>query len=303
MRRRRGPGVPPDVEDRYRRRRPGLPVITQMEAMGFEVTHLYGLTENYGPATVCLWQPGLEEMPMTGKAAFMARQGVNHADAGGGRRPQPRDHGEGAGGWRDHGRADAARQHGDEGLPEEPGGQRGSLRRRLVHTGDLAVMHPDGYVEVKDRAKDIIISGGENISSLEVEEVLWQPGVMEAAVVARPDEKWGETPQAFVTLKPGRRRRPRPTSSPGAAPTSRTSNARAGGVRAVAEDLDRKDPEVRAAGTGIGNRQFTQLSLLRSRAVLSESSGARSATPSIVIPAKAVGVLTSPNALQSQRVA
>jgi fatty-acyl-CoA synthase len=72
------------------------------------------------------------------------------------------------------------------------------------HTGDLAVMHPDGYVEIKDRAKDIIISGGENISSLEVEEVLYKhPAVMEAAVVARPDEKWGETPHAFVTLKPG----------------------------------------------------------------------------------------------------
>jgi fatty-acyl-CoA synthase len=72
------------------------------------------------------------------------------------------------------------------------------------HTGDLAVMHPDGYMEVKDRAKDIIISGGENISSLEVEEVLYRhPAVMEAAVVARPDERWGETPQAFVTLKPG----------------------------------------------------------------------------------------------------
>jgi len=72
------------------------------------------------------------------------------------------------------------------------------------HTGDLAVMHPDGYVEIKDRAKDIIISGGENISSLEVEEVLYKhPDVMEAAVVARPDDRWGETPQAFVTLKPG----------------------------------------------------------------------------------------------------
>jgi fatty-acyl-CoA synthase len=72
------------------------------------------------------------------------------------------------------------------------------------HSGDLAVMHPDGYVEIKDRAKDIIISGGENISSLEIEEVLYKhPAVMEAAVVARPDAKWGETPQAFVTLKPG----------------------------------------------------------------------------------------------------
>ena len=110
-------------------------------------------------------------------------------------------------------------------------------------------MHPDGYVEIKDRAKDIIISGGENISSLEVEEVLYKhPDVMEAAVVARPDEKWGETPQAFVTLKPGAsgvteadiiawcRCAPRALQVPALRH-----------VRAVAEDLDREDPEVRAA--------------------------------------------------------
>ncbi len=113
-------------------------------------------------------------------------------------------------------------------------------------------MHPDGYVEVKDRAKDIIISGGENISSLEVEEVLYKhPAVMEAAVVARPDEKWGETPQAFVTLKPG-----------AAAVSERDIIAwcrqhlahykcpRFVYVRPAAEDFDRQDPEVRSAGAG-----------------------------------------------------
>ena len=124
------------------------------------------------------------------------------------------------------------------------------------HTGDLAVMHPDGYVEIKDRAKDIIISGGENISSLEVEEVLYKhPDVMEAAVVARPDEKWGETPQAFVTLKPGRRQRdgsghhrlvPR-ASGAFQVPALRD-------VRAVAEDVDRKDPEIRTE-----ERRFARL--------------------------------------------
>ena len=122
------------------------------------------------------------------------------------------------------------------------------------HTGDLAVMHPDGYVEIKDRAKDIIISGGENISSLEVEEVLYQhPDVMEAAVVARPDEKWGETPQAFVTLKPGatggdrgRHHRLVPHAS-GALQVPALRH-----VRAVAEDVDREDPEVRIAGAGAG---------------------------------------------------
>ena len=97
------------------------------------------------------------------------------------------------------------------------------------HTGDLAVMHPDGYVEIKDRSKDIIISGGENISSIEVEEVLYRhPQVMEAAVVAKPDAKWGETPCAFVTLKPDAGDgRPPPTSSPGAAPISRITRRRA----------------------------------------------------------------------------
>jgi len=91
-----------------------------------------------------------------------------------------------------------------KGYLKNPAATDEALRDGWLHTGDLAVLHPDRYVEIKDRAKDIIISGGENIASLEVEEVLYQhPHVMEAAVVARPDPKWGETPCAFVTLKPG----------------------------------------------------------------------------------------------------
>ncbi|HET7882622.1 MAG TPA: acyl-CoA synthetase, partial [Acetobacteraceae bacterium] len=183
---------------------PPSTVIARMEAMGFAVTHLYGLTESYGPSTVCMWQPGLDDMPIEQKASFMARQGVNMPTL-----------------------EDAAVLDPVTMLPVVPDGtamgelmlrgntvMKGYLKNPSAseeafaggwfHTGDIAVMHPDGYVEVKDRAKDIIISGGENISSLEVEEVLYKhPDVMEAAVVARPDEKWGETPQAFVTLKPG----------------------------------------------------------------------------------------------------
>ncbi|HVZ07608.1 acyl-CoA synthetase [Rhodopila sp.] len=182
---------------------PPSTVIAQMEAMGFAVTHLYGLTETYGPSTVCLWQPGLDEMPIDRKAAFMARQGVITPMI-----------------------EDAAVMDPDTMTPLPADGtsmgelmlrgntvMKGYLKNQPAtaeafaggwfHSGDLAVMHPDGYVEIKDRAKDIIISGGENISSLEVEEVLYKhPAVMEAAVVARPDDKWGETPQAFVTLKP-----------------------------------------------------------------------------------------------------
>jgi fatty-acyl-CoA synthase len=179
-------------------------VIGRMEAMGFAVTHLYGLTESYGPSTVCMWQPGLDDMPMEEKSAFMARQGVNTPTLEDAAVFDP---------------ATMTRVPADgvtmgelmlrgntvmKGYLKNPSASNEAFAGGWFHTGDLAVMHADGYVEVKDRAKDIIISGGENISSLEVEEVLYKhPDVMEAAVVARPDERWGETPQAFVTLKPG----------------------------------------------------------------------------------------------------
>ena len=107
-------------------------------------------------------------------------------------------------GRRDPGRDHAARQHRHEGIPEEPRGHGAALAGGWFRSGDLAVRHPDGYIEVKDRSKDVIISGGENISSLEVEETLYRhPKMLEAAVVARPDEKWGESPCAFVTLRDG----------------------------------------------------------------------------------------------------
>jgi len=183
---------------------PPSTVISGMEAMGFAVTHLYGLTETYGPSTVCLWQPGLEERPVDEKAAFMARQGVQtpmmeevavlDPET---MTPVPHD-GETMGELVLRGNTVM------KGYLKNPSATAEAFRGGWLHSGDLAVMHPDGYAEIKDRAKDIIISGGENISSLEVEEVLYKhPSVMEAAVVAAPDEKWGETPQAFVTLKPG----------------------------------------------------------------------------------------------------
>jgi 3-(methylthio)propionyl---CoA ligase len=183
---------------------PPSTVITRMEAMGFAVTHLYGLTESYGPSTVCMWQPGLDDMPIEQKSAFMARQGVNTPtleDAAvldpATMTPVPTD---GA----TMGELMLRGNTVMKGYLNNPSASEEAFAGGWFHTGDLAVMHQDGYVEIKDRAKDIIISGGENISSLEVEEVLYQhPDVMEAAVVARPDEKWGETPHAFVTLKPG----------------------------------------------------------------------------------------------------
>jgi len=183
---------------------PPSPVIAGMEKMGFAVTHLYGLTECYGPATICLWQPGLDEMPLEQKAAFMARQGVNHPMLEEATVLDP---------------ATLARVPADgvtlgevmlrgntvmKGYLRNPQATDAAFAGGWFHTGDLGVLHPDGYIEVKDRAKDIVISGGENISTLEVEEVLYaHPKIMEAAVVAQPDEKWGEVPHAFVTPAPG----------------------------------------------------------------------------------------------------
>jgi fatty-acyl-CoA synthase len=183
---------------------PPSTVIAAMESMGFRVTHLYGLTESYGPATLCAWQEEWGGLDLAGRAARMARQGVRYptledlmvADPET-LTPVPKD----------------ARTMGEimlrgntvmKGYLKNPLATAEAFQGGWFHTGDLAVWHPDGYVEIKDRSKDSIISGGENISSLEIEEVLSRHrDVMEAAVVARPDERWGETPCAFVTLKPG----------------------------------------------------------------------------------------------------
>jgi fatty-acyl-CoA synthase len=183
---------------------PPSPVIAQMEALGFAVTHLYGLTETYGPATVCLWQPGLEDLPLEQKAAFMARQGVNTPMIEEATVLNPATMEAVPPDGRTIGELMVRGNTVMKGYLKNPAATDEAFANGWFHTGDLAVMHPDGYLEVKDRAKDIIISGGENISSLEVEEVLYKhPAIMEAAVVARVDEKWGETPHAFVTLKPG----------------------------------------------------------------------------------------------------
>jgi len=183
---------------------PPSAVIEGMAEMGFNVTHLYGLTETYGPATVCAWQEAWDELDMEGRAGQMARQGVPYhtmhammvAD-GETMAETPRD-GETIGELMLRGNT-VMRGYLKNGEATEE-----AFRGGWFHTGDLAVRHPNGYVEVKDRAKDIIISGGENISSLEVEECLFRhPKIMEAAVVARPDDHWGETVCAFVTPRDG----------------------------------------------------------------------------------------------------
>ncbi|HLK80506.1 MAG TPA: acyl-CoA synthetase [Xanthobacteraceae bacterium] len=179
-------------------------VLAAMKAAGFNVTHVYGLTETYGPASINEWHGEWDALPAAEQAARKARQGVRYPvlesldvldpDT---MQPVARD-GETIG----------------EAMFRGNVVMRGYLKNKAAtdqafaggwfHSGDLAVAHPDGYIQIKDRSKDIIISGGENISSIEVEDALYRhPAVQAAAVVAKPDEKWGETPCAFVELKPG----------------------------------------------------------------------------------------------------
>ncbi|MDA8051796.1 MAG: acyl-CoA synthetase [Rhodospirillales bacterium] len=183
---------------------PPAAVIEGMERLGFDITHVYGLTETYGPAMVCDWHPEWNALPAPEQARLKARQGVPYhvqegmivADSAT-LAPVPCD---GATMGEVFMRGNIVMR----GYLKDPEATEKAFAGGWFHTGDLGVCHPDGYVELKDRAKDIIISGGENISTIEVEGVLYRhPAVLEAAVVARPDPQWGETPCAFVTLKEG----------------------------------------------------------------------------------------------------
>jgi fatty-acyl-CoA synthase len=183
---------------------PPAAVLQGIEGMGFAMTHVYGLTEVYGPVTVCEWHGDWDALGAEERAAVKARQGVRYPVLEGlmvgdphTLAPVPRD-------GQTMGEIFMRGNVVMKGYLKNPKASQEAFAGGWFHTGDLAVTHPDGYVEIKDRSKDIIISGGENISTIEVEGVLYRhPDVLEAAVVARPDPRWGETPCAFVTLKPG----------------------------------------------------------------------------------------------------
>ena len=183
---------------------PPAAVIARMEEAGFHVTHVYGLTEVYGPATVCAWHDEWNALPLDEQAALKARQGMPYATLDGlmvadpeALEPVPAD-------GKTMGEVFMRGNTVMKGYLDNPQATEEAFAGGWFHTGDLGVVHADGYIELRDRAKDIIISGGENISTIEVEGALYRhPAVLEAAVVARPDETWGETPCAFVTLKDG----------------------------------------------------------------------------------------------------
>ncbi|HTP46009.1 MAG TPA: acyl-CoA synthetase [Casimicrobiaceae bacterium] len=182
---------------------PPSAVIEAMERMGFRVTHLYGLTESYGPASLCAPQEAWRDMALPDRALRMARQGVPMPALAGLIVADPQTHVRVPKDGKTLGEVMLRGNTLMKGYLGNDAATATAFREGWYHTGDLAVWHPDNYIEIRDRSKDIIISGGENISSLEIEECLYRhPQVMEAAVVARPDPKWGETPCAFVTLKP-----------------------------------------------------------------------------------------------------
>ncbi|MDB5742218.1 MAG: acyl-CoA synthetase [Polaromonas sp.] len=185
---------------------PPASMIEGMEALGFELIHVYGLTETYGPATACAAQAGWESLDIGERARLNARQGVRYHLQRDARvldpqtlAPVPQD-GETMGEIMFRGNIAM------KGYLKNPQATQEAFEGGWFHSGDLAVMYPDGYIKIKDRSKDVIISGGENISSIEVEDVLYRhPDVLSAAVVAKADARWGETPCAFVELKAGAR--------------------------------------------------------------------------------------------------
>ena len=181
---------------------PPAAVLAAMEAAGFSMTHVYGLTETYGPAVICAWHPEWNDLPLAEQAEIKSRQGVQYHMLEDLKALDPET--------MNSVQPDAL-QLGEvmfrgnivmKGYLKNPKATAEAFAGGWFHSGDLGVLYPDGYTQLKDRSKDIIISGGENISSIEIEDTLYRhPDVLEAAVVARPDNKWGETPCAFVTLK------------------------------------------------------------------------------------------------------
>ena len=182
---------------------PPAAVLQAMQENDFKITHVYGLTETYGPAVICDWHAEWDELPIEEQAELNARQGVRYHMLEGlmvadpeTLEPVPAD-------GKTLGEVFFRGNNVMMGYLKNPETTAAAFEGGWFHSGDLGVMHPDGYIELKDRSKDIIISGGENISTIEVENVLFRhPAVQDAAVVAKSDAKWGETPCAFVVLKP-----------------------------------------------------------------------------------------------------
>ncbi len=185
---------------------PPSAILEAIEDINFEITHVYGLTECYGPGVVSEWHPEWDNLPAIEKSKKKVRQGVPYLVMQDLTVMNPETMQETPADAETMGEVFMRGNNVMKGYLKNPEATKEAFEGGWFHTGDLGVMHPDGYIELKDRSKDIIISGGENISTIEVENVIYQhPSVAEAAVVAKPDEKWGETPCAFIGLKEGKK--------------------------------------------------------------------------------------------------
>ena len=183
---------------------PSPRIIAEMESLGVEIVHVYGLTEVYGPYTVCEWQRQWDDLPVEERSRVKARQGVGYLVADDARVVDP-DMNDVPADGETLGEVVMRGNNTMKGYFNDSEATERAFKGGWFHSGDLGVTHPDGYLELRDRQKDIIISGGENISTIEVERALSShDAVLEVAVVGTPDDVWGETPKAFVTLRPGR---------------------------------------------------------------------------------------------------
>ena len=246
---------------------PSPTALARAERMGFSIVHVYGLTETYGPYSVCQWQREWDGLDQEERARLRARQGVGMIQAERMRVVEAE--------LRDGQLVDVPADgttmgeivmRGNnvmKGYYRDPEATAKAFAGGWFHSGDLGVMHPDGYAELRDRAKDVVISGGENISTVEVEQALLaHDAVVDAAVIGVPDEKWGERPKAFVVLKPGADGDRGGAARPRARPHRPLQGAAGGRVRRrAAEDLDGQDPEVRAAREGVGGRDVADQGL------------------------------------------
>ncbi|MGH9722274.1 MAG: AMP-binding enzyme, partial [Bryobacteraceae bacterium] len=182
---------------------PSPAVIRGAEEIGADVSHIYGLTETYGPHSICAWREEWDRENVATRAQLKARQGVPYIFAGADMRVVDHDMNDVPADGVAMGEVVMRGNNVMLGYYKNPEATAEAFAGGWFHSGDIAVMHPNGYIEVRDRKKDIVISGGENISSIEVEKVLYDhPAVLEAAIVAMPDDKWGEVPKAHVALKP-----------------------------------------------------------------------------------------------------
>ena len=252
---------------------PSPTTITQCERLNARVVHVYGLTETYGPYSVCQWQEGWEDLDVEERATLLSRQGVGmiHAER---LRVVDDEMNDVPADGETMGEIVMRGNNVMKGYFEDEEATAEAFRGDWFHSGDLGVMQADGYVQLRDRAKDVVVSGGENISTIEIEQaLLTHAAVLDAAVIGVPDEKWGERPKAFVVLKPGEQAGEQELIDHVKLQDRPLQGAQSGHLPGrVAKDVDGQGPEVRAPRARVGRARVPDQRV-------SEIAGPSSVTP------------------------